>query len=152
MKTVITDQAGLNALFSGVRRQFESTDWSRFLGSEAGTLEKIHEFYFQKEIAPDRQKWAPLAQSTIDAKGHDTILQDTGKLKASITGPGGDAIRRVEKQESRTVLYFGSGVDYGFYHLTGRSNMPARIWLGMTPGYVDDAANRAADAAIEALK
>ena len=46
----------------------------------------IHEDFFPNQHAPDGGAWTPLKESTVKRrKGHTrTILQDTGKLKASV--------------------------------------------------------------------
>ena len=74
-------------------------------------------------------QWAPLSPSTIAAKGHDTILVDTGDLMASLTEEGAEgALFEVNGSE----LHFGTNLtsEDGTYYpgllRTGTSRMPAR--------------------------
>lgn len=50
------------------------------IGEEA--LKRIDES-FEREQTPEGAPWAPLAPATIERKGHDTILYDTGDLRDS---------------------------------------------------------------------
>ncbi len=68
--------------------------------------------------------WAPLAASTIAAKGHDTILSADGDLEESLTGTTDGPLREVTIR--RDEMAFVSRVDYARYHQTGTSRMPRR--------------------------
>jgi phage gpG-like protein len=83
---------------------------------------------FQSEGASGASgKWADLAPSTIARKGHDTILQDTGELMASLTqrdaqGERGGNIFEVTPEHLR----FGTSDPVAGYHQSGTSRMPQR--------------------------
>lgn len=82
---------------------------------------------FNKEQSPDRQKWKPLAPSTVKRrlkrhkKGNMRILQDTGELRRSIAFEAGDSSVRI-----------GSKLKYARTHQFGRGKIPARPFLGVT--------------------
>lgn len=88
-------------------------------------LEEIHYGYFINSVAPDGSGWATLDQSTIDRKGHDTILIDTERLANSLIGGGGDAIREIVDEGETKSLIFGTAVPYSIYHNaeTGREHV-----------------------------
>jgi phage gpG-like protein len=61
--------------------------------------------------------WKRLAPSTIERKGHDTILVDTGALKASVTEAGAPfQILDFDKEG----LNFGTDRPWAFVHQYGR--------------------------------
>jgi phage gpG-like protein len=59
--------------------------------------------------------WAPLADSTIRAKGHDTIEMDSGRLFRSFKEGGVDHVEEI----SRDRMLWGSAVPYGIFQQTG---------------------------------
>jgi phage gpG-like protein len=60
-------------------------------------------------------EWAPLAPSTIRAKGHDTMEFDSGRLFRSFREGGADHVQDV----SRERMLWGSAVPYGVFQQTG---------------------------------
>lgn len=114
-------------------------------------LLKTHAYYFENEISPQRRKWEPLAESTIQRKGHDTILVDTGDLKASLTERR-KGIRTVDRRGDTLEIAFGSDVEYLQYHQTGTSRMPARPALGLPPGTAQLILETTADHIMEQLR
>lgn len=104
-------------------------------------LEEYHDFYFQEEISFEGQKWQELAPLTIEAKGHDTILVDTGRLKASLIGDTGDSIREIVGEANTPGFRFGTSVEYAIYHQVGTKqyggNLPARPMVGVPEAAVE---------------
>lgn len=60
-----------------------------------------------------RGSWPALAESTVRAKGHSTILVDTGKLKASLVDPY-QAMKIMG-----VVAEYGTDVPYAYFHQSG---------------------------------
>lgn len=64
--------------------------------------------------------WAPLAESTVDAKGHDRPLIDTGEMLASFQ-------HEVDKRALEAIA--GATDEKMIWHELGTSKMPARpVW------------------------
>lgn len=66
--------------------------------------------------------WWPLADSTVQRKGHDTILLDTGRLWDSLTGGNADSIREIGDD----AMAFGTTVPYAGVHQTGGDPHPTQ--------------------------
>jgi HK97 gp10 family phage protein len=62
--------------------------------------------------------WPPLAASTVEKKGHDSPLLDTGELRDSIT-------HTVSDNEAR----IGSNLDKAVWHEYGTRHIPPRPFL-----------------------
>ncbi|SRR5213593_4410086 len=78
--------------------------------------------------------WQQLAQSTIEKRGSShPILQETGTLRSVATSDGIWNITRTELIGSGSF----SGADYGSYHMSGTRNMPARPFIGLSEGDVN---------------
>ena len=75
-----------------------------------------------REVFAGDNNWPALDPSTIEAKGHSTILIDSKDLFNSYTS---DSAFSVGSDE---ILY-GSDVPYADYHETGTSRMPKRSVL-----------------------
>lgn len=75
-------------------------------------LQLIEREQFQTSGARSGRPWAPLAPSTVQRKGHDTILVDTGALRDSFNY--GDPLNIFEATDD--YLHWGSDVDYGEFH------------------------------------
>lgn len=85
---------------------------------------------FESEGRRSSGGWAPLAQSTIDAKGGDSsILFRTGAEMASFTERG-DPNQTLWVTDD--FLLFGSKLDYPGYQQSGTSRMPQRRPLELT--------------------
>lgn len=82
---------------------------------------------FEKEQTPEGTKWKPLSPARVrqrlkkHKKGHMKILQDMGELRKSVTYEAGENYVRI-----------GSNLKYAATHQFGRSNIPARPYLGIT--------------------
>lgn len=149
---VITSEAEWRAFWAGIENDFASMDLGPTLNQELGFLEMVHNDYFFDAVDPGGTAWAPLAPSTIAAKGHSNILVDTNRLLNSLTGPGPDAIRRVEGQRGNYQLVFGTNVEYAVFHDTGTATMPARPAVGFSDETLDKMTDHVLDGAVEQLK
>lgn len=69
-------------------------------------------------------RWAPLAESTIRRKGHDTILRETDRLFTAATG-GRGSIERI-RNRSYQLGIDKNAVPYAEYHETPFGTRPAR--------------------------
>lgn len=150
--TIIDGMEGLEGFLAGVVEDFAAFDPVPQLFEESQQLQQLHAGYFQQQAGP-AGAWAPLAESTVARKGHDVILIDTDALEDSLTVEGAQgAHREVERFDDATYLFFGTEVEYADYHMTGTARMPARPMVGFTEAFIDQAAGRMADSALEALK
>lgn len=77
---------------------------------------------FESEGRAGSGGWAPLAESTIAAKGHDRILRDTDALFEALTGDSGDSVVVTDADG----VDFGATLDYAGLHQTGTTRMPRR--------------------------
>jgi len=84
--------------------------------------------------------WPPLAQSTIAKKGHSTILIETGRLLASLTGRSRDTILDV----SRLRMRWGTRVPYAAFHEEGEG-VPRRAFMPLGQDAADFASRRAVE-------
>jgi phage gpG-like protein len=89
-------------------------------------LEQLETEQFDSEGARGSGGWAPLAPATVAEKARrgldPRILHATGRLRASLTARGGDAIRESHPDEMR----FGTDVPYAAFHQRGTARMPRR--------------------------
>lgn len=74
--------------------------------------------------------WRPLAEGTIRKKGHDTILVDSGQLRQGATSIN-------TWQISGGVATMFDPVDYGHFHISGTSHMPARNFVDLNDATAD---------------
>lgn len=89
----------------------------------ATVLMGIERAQFESEGRRSSGGWAELKQSTIDAKGDESILFETGALMASLSEDGDENMTNWATDE---FLLFGSKLDYGGFHQTGTSRMVQR--------------------------
>ncbi len=150
--TVITNLAEREAFWADIASSFANMDLGPTLQRELGFLELVHNDYFYDAQDPGGNAWQPLAPSTIAAKGHDTILVDSGRLINSLTQQGPDAIRRVEGGRGNYELVFGTSVEYAIFHDTGTARMPARPAVGWSDETLDEIEGHVADGAIEEMQ
>lgn len=151
--TIIDGMEGVDDYLQEVAADFAAIDFSPALLHETERLEQLHTQYFNDEHGSDGRAWPDLAKSTVKRKGHDQILFETGRLEDSVRDSHSpDAIRQIDTTQDVQFLIFGSGVEYGEFHMTGTARMPARPFVGMSPIYVDQSAERVTDFALEALK
>lgn len=66
--------------------------------------------------------WKPLALSTIQKKGSDEPLLETGEMRESIE-------HTVTKEDGEVIGYVGSNNDKAVWHELGTSKIPARSFL-----------------------
>lgn len=137
----------LGGVYADVENQFNQMDWEPQLREFVDVLAEKHAEHFSGQHDPSGRAWAPLAQSTIDRKGHDTILFETGRLRSSVVG-GADHIEDV----GGDFLVFGSSVEYGVFHDTGTQRMPQRQFVGMDEQTLGVLLESIADATVEGLK
>ena len=150
--TLIKDQQDMEMFFSQIHQDFRDVRYVGILQGIVADLETLHAQYFVSNTDPVGKPWPPLAASTVRAKGHDTILVDTGKLRASLIGKTGDSIREVFVEGETHGLMFGTDLEYAHYHLTGTNRMPARPEVGISNEVMDAMTGRMLDFAIEELK
>lgn len=87
-----------------------------------GELFRIERRQFDSEGGYGSGGWAPLADSTIEAKGTDQILVESGDLERSLTERGGDNIFEIHD----TWFLFGTHDPKAALHQKGTSRMPQR--------------------------
>ena len=91
---------------------------------------------FADEADPDGMPWEPLKRQR-SSKGRakkkrktaDKILQDTGKLRASMASAFQGPDTALEAR--REGLSWGTNVEYASYHRYGTDRIPARPFLGI---------------------
>jgi phage gpG-like protein len=116
-------------------------------------LEALHEQYFVSATNPMGEAWAPLAPSTVKAKGNAKILIDTQALFQSLTDSGAsDAIRELDPD----FLLFGTRREWAWVHMygidkPGRPVMPARVHTGISEQGVEQVTQVVADASVELM-
>lgn len=94
-----------------------SGDYSEALDESVGILQDFERTLFLEQRDPKGVPWKSLAYSTIKAKGHSTILVDTGKLYESLTTPSGT--EDTVWMTGDTWLTFGTSLEYAHYHQDG---------------------------------
>lgn len=148
---------GFDGLFSLVSHMFKRLEDPTFQREQWQTtvevLEEMHEQYFTSATSPDGEAWAPLAPSTVAAKGNAKILVDTQALFQSLTDSGaGDAIRETDPE----FLLFGTRREWAWVHMfgidkPGRPKLPARVHTGISDAGVDRILDVVADASVEVM-
>lgn len=81
---------------------------------------------FDSEGARGSGGWAPLAQSTLDAKTGGSILRDTDALFNSLTEPTDPDHQFIAQP---TWMVWGTTIPYARWHQSGTVNMPQRRFL-----------------------
>ena len=89
-----------------------------------------HRIYRSKK-GPDGQRWAPLAQSTIDIKGHDTILYETGELGRSIHVDSQDRSGFIIASDAPYAYFMQNGIKRTGGMISGK-RVPARPFMGIS--------------------
>jgi phage gpG-like protein len=152
MAKVLTEQIDdlqfLGGVYVDIEQRFVNADYSEVLEAQLGPLEKDHGEAFATEQAANGEDWAELAASTIQRKGHDRILRDTGELRSSLAGQHSNAIREV----THRGLIFGTRDERAGYHQEGTSRMPARPPVGVTETRLDSIAEAVADSLVAQLR
>lgn len=146
--TIIQSESDWNRFWNQIETDFESLDLKPVLEAELGVLEKLHEDYFFDAQDPGGASWPALAPSTIARKGHSTILIDSGRLLASLTQPGPEAVRQVHGGNGAFELVFGTAVPYSVFHDEATANRPARRHVGWSDETLDELTMQTLDGAI----
>lgn len=149
VKEEIADVRFLGGIYVLMEEQFRNHDYSDVLNAFLPTLEETHKTHFDTQSDPAANPWPPLAPSTIRRKGHDTILYETGRLKASLAGKTEDSIRAVS--ERGQGLLFGTSVEYAGFHQDG-TRLPRREHVGMVDETLQILVDSVADSAVDSLK
>ncbi len=108
-------QRGKQTLFHTAIGNFMTAlrDWSpAFRAMVEEVLQPGTEEHF---LTAGNGTWAALAPSTVQRKGHDTILFDSGALFRSFQKGGADHVEEI----SRDRLRWGSRRPYALFHQTG---------------------------------
>lgn len=148
----LSDIGFLGGVYVEIEEAFKAASFVDPLTDFLEVLEEQHGEMFDNERDSNGNGWAELAPSTIAAKGHDTILVDTGKMKASLVGSSGDSIRDVIAEGGNQGLVFGTSDEKAHFHQEGTSRMPARPPVGIEEGKIDLLCNALADLLVEQLK
>lgn len=145
---------GLGEYLQSITEDFKSLPYPDFMGGLAADSirDRVQE-NFDKEQRADGTAWAPLAASTIARKGSDTILVDKGKLKpASTSKSAANHIEYTDNSDDNYWLVFGESTEYGGFHMTGTSRMPARPHMEINTDTVDEMANSLADWIVDGIR
>jgi hypothetical protein len=147
--TIIENQSDLNRLFAGVVEDFRALSFQQLIMGEFQLMAEMHQQYFLSATGPGGSKWPPLAASTIERKGHDTILVDEGDLVGSLNSAsgGGNSIRETvdEWDGAGAGFSFGTGVPYSKYHTDRRPH------VGVDDNYFGGLVDRSLDFVMEGL-
>ncbi len=148
----LEDLKFLGGVYAEIENDWRDADYTDFLGGVIEKIEERHRGFFESEISPAFQPWAPLAARTIARKGHSEVLVETGRLRASLVRQTGDSIRDIIKEQFFHGLSFGTSVTYSRYHQEGGGHLPQREHVGVTEPTVDEITEESADAMVEMLK
>lgn len=140
---VIENEADWNNFWGNLEEDFDAINLTGLLHDWVDPLRDLHAAYFASETTPDGTAWPELSQATIDRKGHDTILVDTGRLRESLTGGSSDSILDIYDEGTNKGLVFGTEVEYSQYH------NPARAHVGINEKTLDQLAEEVVDEALE---
>lgn len=147
----IDGEAGWNQFWASLGDEWQQLNMVPVLQDELEPIERLHEDYFFDARGPGGEMWAPLAPSTIAAKGSSVIMIDSGRLLASLTQSGPDAIRLVQGGNGSFELVFGTDVTYSVFHDEPTANRPARQHVGWNDESLDEVTFHVLDGAIEAM-
>lgn len=153
--TIIESQQDLNRLFDSVVEDFRALSFQQMFLEEQRMMAEVFVGYFLSATGPSGAKWPPLATSTIEKKGHNTILVDTGRLVGSLNSPtgGGDAIRETVDDfgGAGAGFSFGTAVPYSVFH-DRPIGQKHRQHIGIDENYFSGIVDRSMDYALEGLK
>lgn len=130
-------------------QRIRNADYTEDLVQFQEKLAEQHAGMFAGEFDSNLEDWAPLAKATIDRKGHDRILVETGALRESLVHVGGAG--NIHDVMPRGML-FGTEIEYAVFHQEGTRRMPARPPVGVSEETLDKFVERIADSAVEKLK
>lgn len=142
----ITTEEEWAAFWVDVEASFNDIEPIELMGGFMDAMVDAHLEYFSREESPTGEAWEPLAVSTVQRKGHDTILLDTGRLVNSLVTDTADSIREEHAGDDFASIIFGTSVPYSIFHTaeTGREH------IGINDDHLDGATNLVADRALAA--
>jgi phage gpG-like protein len=138
----------LGGIYVLVEQAYRDADYESLMTAVQTDLQRDHAEYFSEESGPDGSSWPPLATRTIQRKGHDSILFETGALRESLTGDVSGAVRNT----THRGLVFGTSVPYSIFHQQGAGRLPQRAHVGVTEQRVEAITEQVADALVDKLK
>lgn len=115
-------------------------------------LRRWHREYFERSAGPSGRPWAPLSQVTVDRKGHDTILIETGDLVTSLVEQNRHTIKRFRREGSKVVFEYGTDRPNAWRHQQGTPRIPQREHVGIDNTKLDAIVAALADNAVRQLK
>lgn len=143
--------AVLGDVFDSIAIQFQEVEYTEPLSDAIKTLEQQHEVMYANGQDSNGDAWAPLAPSTIAKKGHDTILVDKKKMRASLVSETGDSIRDIVSEGRIAGAVFGTDLEYAGFHVEGTARMPARPPVGISEETIETVTNKVADHTVAAI-
>lgn len=141
----------LGQVFDEIEIGYQETDYTAPLTHSLLTLQEQHQVMYDSGQDSSGSAWKPLAPATVARKGHNTILVDKNKMKASLVSPTGDSIRDVVSEGGMAGAVFGTDVEYAHFHVTGTKNMPARPPVGISEKTIDQVSNEFADHTVASM-
>ena len=127
---------------------FQQADYTKEMQDYLDKLNIVHEGYFDKDAGPSGEKWQPLAQYTIQKKGHATILEEFRDMKRSVTESGAPGAIR---SATHRGLVFGTSDEKSIFHQEGTGKIPKREFVGMGEQTVNELVEKVADATMEKI-
>lgn len=135
-------------LFSDIMEKVDKADYSDALRQSLPILAEQEQRMFDEERDSSGRSWPVLKQSTINRKGHDQILVETGELKKSLTDLNDSFnIHEIQPRE----LLFGTSDPKALFHQEGTSKMPARPPVGISDETADTIAEFVAEETIRII-
>lgn len=156
MTTLIHNQDELTAFEQSVTDSYLAVRPKPVLDRVIRDLEKQHKGYFDSDVGPGGNAWQENAPSTIAAKGHGEILEDTLAMMRAVTESSAEgAIREVFDEGLEAGLVFGiddSDIPYWRFHDLPNVRLPWRPFIGITEPVVDAIAERLLKNQIKGMK
>lgn len=139
--------AGVNAAYQNMNLRFPLEVWLH-------NMQERHGEYYAGEVDPSGEPWQPLAPFTVRKKGHDTILVETGRMKASLESDTEDSIRQATSSRLLHSATFGTRHEHAMTHQLGDESrrIPQRMHVGMTEHDVDRLVEDIADEIVGQLR
>ena len=145
----MTQTIGISGdMFADVADVVERTDYSALLREFRYSIAREKAEMFENQADVHGNPWAPLAESTIKKKGHETILIETSALRTSLVDVDGEG--NFNEVDSHSLTY-GSTVPYALVHEQAHGNRPARPTLGMSESLTAEFEQKVLDRTIEEM-
>lgn len=141
----------LQGVLDGIGRDFVQLSYVDVLNDTHKQLESEERAMFASETDPSGASWKPLAQATIDRKGHAIILFEGGHLKGSLAARNEYSIRETIVEGRNQGLVFGTARPFAGVHQYGSQRVPARPHVGVSLAWIGKFAKRVAEAAVKKL-